>query len=90
MQGEDMITLADLRKQVREIILDTLQISEDENPEELSADTVKQWDSLGHIRLVSQLEERLSLSIPQSQIPDLWHEDAIVDAAARLLNIKDR
>lgn len=45
---------------------DTLQFSDDLSPESLAA-----WDSLGHIRLISAIEDELSLSFTLEEIESM-------------------
>lgn len=45
------------------------------NVKELSAETeyqsISQWDSLMHLRLVAEIEEKYEIEIPIEQVPDI-------------------
>ena len=41
------------------------------------------WDSLGHIRLIMALEQRLGMTIPSSAIAQLVNYDAVEEFVAR-------
>ncbi len=57
-------TRTKLQNIFREVFDDELlQISDDTDP-----DTLKAWDSLGHIRLISAIEEELALSFTLDEI----------------------
>lgn len=69
-----------LRLEIRNIICKTFDLDPKNLPEPLSADTVENWDSLGHLTLILEIEERFSINFAQEQIAELWNEDAIFNA----------
>lgn len=51
--------------------------------DELSPDTFDDWDSLSHLRLVSALEERLSLTFGNDEIMDMVSVAGVRDVLSR-------
>lgn len=49
---------------VERIVADVLQLRPEEVTPELRRGEVPAWDSLGHLRIISELEEQLQISIP--------------------------
>lgn len=44
-----------------------------------SSDTIDGWDSLAHILLISEIEDRFSVEIPMSEIKNMKKVSYIVD-----------
>jgi len=49
---------------VQRIVAEVLQLQPENVRPELRRQDVATWDSLGHLRLISELEEQLQISIP--------------------------
>ena len=58
------MTRAELDDALRQIFSDMFDAKPEEISGDSSPDTLLQWDSLGHIRLIAALEERFELTIP--------------------------
>lgn len=56
---------------LRKVVSEVFQISEDEVTDELSPDTLDDWDSLSHLRLVTALEEAFSVKFENAEIMDM-------------------
>jgi acyl carrier protein len=54
-----------------ELISDVFGIPEQEVTPESSSDTVPDWDSVGHLRLIMRLEETFGVRFPTADIPNL-------------------
>jgi acyl carrier protein len=71
---------SDIGKAVRDAILRTFpKASPEDESNGLSQETLKAWDSLGHLRLVLTLEQEFSLKFPTEVIPQLTSDDRIID-----------
>jgi len=46
-------------------------------------DTLKDWDSLMHITLISSIEDEFSLHIPSDDIPNLKRVEMLIDVVLR-------
>lgn len=55
-----MKTMADLER----IVAEVLQLPSGSVRPELQRHEVETWDSLGHLRVISELEEQLQITIP--------------------------
>lgn len=68
---------------LREIFVDLLDDEEFQMTEDVSMDTLKEWDSLMHITLISSIEDEFKLRIPSDDIPKLKSVGALADAVLR-------
>lgn len=66
----------------REIIADALEISTDEVDGDASIDTLDAWTSLGHMRLILALEEKLGKQLDPAAIVEI----ANLNDVAAILN----
>jgi len=61
-----------------EILSDLFDINPDEVDLNTSPDTIEAWDSIGHIRLISSIEEKYQISItPEDQI-EMLNVDLVI------------
>lgn len=49
-------------------------------------DDVREWDSMHHVMIVSTIEQRFSISIPEEDFFDLVSVRAFVDEVNKLVN----
>jgi acyl carrier protein len=68
----------DIEKRVRETIMRVFQLSPADAQGELRMNNPPQWDSLGHMQLIIELENDFGLTFPTYQIAELTNVDAIV------------
>ena len=69
------MTRPDLDDALRQIFADMFDAAPETITPLTSPDTVAQWDSLGHIRLMAALEERFEMTIsPDDQVEMLTFE----------------
>ena len=65
-----------------EILSDLFDINPDEVDLNTSPDTIEAWDSIGHIRLISSIEEKYQISItPEDQI-EMLNVDLVISFLA--------
>ena len=69
---------------VRRTIVKTFRISDENDPAEFRMGSLPGWDSLGHMRLVSELEEEFGVTFPAYLLAELLDLDRIVDEIENL------
>ena len=74
---EDSRQSSDLGQRVRAVIIKTFALSPHDGGGELRMGSVPQWDSLGHMRLVVELEEEFGVSFATYLLPELLDIDSI-------------
>ena len=57
-------------KKLQEIFLECLDIKEDKFNEGLKYNEIPEWDSIGHMSLVSAIEEKFSITMETDDIID--------------------
>ncbi len=72
-------------ERVREVLAAILGIDPASVGPETSPETVKNWDSLRHMRLVMALEESFGITIPDDDIVNMTSYTAAVATIQRLL-----
>ena len=75
---------SDLSQVVRDVIVKTFKLSSEDSRCELRMGSVPGWDSLGHMRLVVELEEELGVSFPAYLLPEILDVDSIVRQTLKL------
>lgn len=73
-----------LDEQLVEAVMDAFGIEKDEVTPQLSRDSLAEWDSVGHLKLVLSVEEAFGLRFAAAEIPSLTSVAAIQDAVNRL------
>ncbi len=79
------MTRGEIDQGLREVFADMFDKPQDSFTADTSPDTLSEWDSLGHIRLVAALEERFDLSIPPEDQVEMLTFDLIGDVLAEKL-----
>jgi acyl carrier protein len=74
---------AALVAQVRTVIAESLDLDEDQLPDEPSQDTVARWSSLAHLVLVLNLEERFGVSFSMDEMVTLTSARRIVEVLSQ-------
>ena len=62
---------------VQAVIAEALQISDQEVTPDLAFGDLPQWDSMGHMEIILQLEERLGVDVSAETIAELTSVPAI-------------
>lgn len=68
---------------LRRVVSEVFKISPEEITDELSPDTLDDWDSLSHLRLVSALEEAFNVKLDNAEIMDMTTFAAVREIVAR-------
>jgi len=66
----------------RRILAEALELDPAQVPDDASVVTLREWDSLAHLRLVEVMERELASELP----PDLLVSIGSLDDVARVLN----
>jgi acyl carrier protein len=82
---KDPVSHSSLDQKVRAVIVETFELSSDEALSELRFGKVPGWDSVGHVRLVVELEEQFGMSIPTYLLPEILDVDSIVRETLKLI-----
>ena len=67
-----------LNQRVREVIVKTFKSSSEDGRGELRMGGLPGWDSLGHMRLVAELEEEFGINFPTYIIAQLLDVESIL------------
>jgi acyl carrier protein len=65
------------------VVSEVFKIPAEEVTDELSPDTLDDWDSLSHLRLVTALEEAFSVKFENAEIMDMASVGAIREMLGR-------
>jgi acyl carrier protein len=76
---------SDLTQRARGVIARTFELSSEDGLGELRMGSLPGWDSLGHMKLVLELEEEFGVSFPTYRLAEILDLDAIVTAVQELL-----
>ncbi len=69
---------AETNQRVREVIVKTFQLTGEDERGELRMGGVPGWDSLGHMKLIVELEEEFGVSLPTYVLAELLDVESIV------------
>jgi acyl carrier protein len=82
---ERIITLTpEIEDRVRKTIIRTFSVAPEDQSRELRMGSLPGWDSLGHMRLVVELEEEFGVSFPTYLLPEILDLDSIVRETLKL------
>ena len=65
-------------EKVKNIIAETLNISEDVISETLAINDIPEWDSMGNMAIIAALEEKMGIEFPLEDLFELNSVDSIV------------
>ena len=74
----------EIEDRVRKTILRTFNLSREDGMRDLRMGSLPGWDSLGHMRLVVELEEEFGVSFPAYLLPEILDVDSIVRETLKL------
>jgi acyl carrier protein len=76
----------ELEQKVIKIIADSLEVTEDQITEDTAIGDIPEWNSLGHIVIISSLEKEFAINFDPEIIMDLEDVSDIVAAIEERLN----
>ena len=59
-----------MEKKYKEVFIKGLSLKKDQNVENLNYNEIEEWDSIGHMTLVSELEEAFGVTFDTDDIVD--------------------
>lgn len=60
-----------MEDEIKELVAEVFNISEDDVTPALSQDTLDNWDSLNHLQLVTAVEEEFDISLTMDEIDEI-------------------
>lgn len=72
-----------LEPTLRRVVAEVFRISEEDVNDEVSPDTLDDWDSLSHLRLVTAIEEAFAVKLENDEIMDMTTVGAIRELLER-------
>ena len=76
----------DIKKKIRKIILETLRIKN--KTIKLDADDIDNWDSIGHLHIISAIEKEFSVSLSSTQISNMLSDKSIYEVISKIKKTK--
>jgi acyl carrier protein len=73
-----MNTGTNIKEQVKTILAEALEVSTADITDDLAIGDLPQWDSMGHMTVISLLEERFGIEVSTDLIAELVNLPAIV------------
>ena len=70
-----------MKEQIIELIENILQVSAGTVTENTKMEDLEQWDSLAHVMIIGELEEKLGISIPLDEAIEIRSVQEILDTA---------
>ena len=77
-------SIPDVAGRVRKTIVKTFHVSDENDSTEFRLGSLPGWDSLGHMRLVSELENEFKVTFPAYLLAELLDLDRIVQEIENL------
>jgi acyl carrier protein len=71
------VSQSPIREKVKRVMAATFRVPAEQIPDDATPETVKGWDSLGHIELMLALEMEFGVPLPTEKIVDLVNLEAI-------------
>lgn len=70
-----------MKEKIIELITEILKVPEGVITQETRAEDVEQWDSLAHVMIIGELEEKLGIAIPLDEAVELSSVREILEKA---------
>ncbi|WP_313131395.1 acyl carrier protein [Anaerocolumna sp.] len=68
-----------MKEQIFEIIARILEIDVKAVNEELSIENTEKWDSLAHLMIIGEIEEKLKINVPLEKVVELSTVQDLLD-----------
>ena len=69
-----------MKEQIFEIIANVLGMDKKDVTEDLSMENTEKWDSLAHLMIVGEIEEKLKINIPLEKVIEISTIQDLLDA----------
>ena len=74
--------MIEIKKKIKKIILQTLKIKNKKT--ELEANSINNWDSIGHLHIISALEKEFKINLSSKQISQMLSEKSIYEVITKI------
>ena len=74
---------------INKLIKSHFNIKKRKSNEIFSADNTRQWDSLGHLTLISKIEKKFKIKFINSDIPNILNEKKIYNKLSKIIKNND-
>ena len=74
---------------INKLIKSHFNIKKRKSNEIFSADNTRQWDSLGHLTLISKIEKKFKIKFNNSDIPNILNEKKIYNKLSKIIKNND-
>jgi|TARA_B110000467_G_C18222435_1_gene423794 acyl carrier protein len=78
--------MIEIKKKIRKIILETLRLKNKKI--KLDADSIDNWDSIGHLHIISALEKDFSVSLSSKQVSNMLSDKSIYEVISKIKKTK--
>ena len=72
----------EIESTLKDIFADMFDVARSDIDAETSPDTMPEWDSLAHVRLISAIEEAFAIKLPPEDQVEMLTFDLVVDVLA--------
>lgn len=67
-----------MENRIRKIMSNVFLINESDIKEDASPETISQWDSIGHLNLITSIEEEFDILFNQDQIVEMLNLNLVI------------
>ncbi len=77
-----------MENRIKKIMANVFLIEESEIKENASPDSIPQWDSIGHLNLITSLEEEFNIVFTEDQIIEMLNLRLVIEITNETLKTK--
>ena len=70
---------SEIKQRVFKLVSDVLMVSIDKIHEDLTVGDIPEWDSLGHVSIISRVESEFNITLDMDQALDIESIEDIID-----------
>ena len=70
---------SEIKQRVFKLVSDVLMVSIDKIHEDLTVEDIPEWDSLGHVSIISRVESEFNITLDMDQALDIESIEDIID-----------
>lgn len=79
-----------MENRIRKIMSNVFLINESDIKEDASPETISQWDSIGHLNLITSIEEEFDILFDQDQIVEMLNLNLVVVITQEVIAEKNK
>ena len=76
---------SEIKKILKQEIIKTFRIKNKNTSKTLSSNNVENWDSLGHLLLIREIEKKFNVSFSPKDVPEILDEKKILAKIKKLI-----